>query len=257
MDNASELVAADEQIAETMAAEHESLSPECRADAARLNACSHPTSTSSVPPEARSDTKERLSGWPHPRTLTASRSPSRTCGDGCWPRASLWSSTPPKTMAGDPTAPRCGASPPRPMADIPPPRHNQPPLIRISSGSHKSAHSSAANSSVCLRAVPSLIIALLSRQAQLSQTPVKDIVWLHVGHNPPVLPSLPSWLLPPRGPRRVSIHVLQARRVCICSSVATCGVPSTVPSPHSKWLQSGSCRSLGTAPVGVPSKCTG
>ena len=44
---------------------------------------------------------------------------------------------------------------------------------------------------------------------------------------------------------------------CICSSVANWGVPRTVPSPHSKWLQSGSCRSLGLAPVGVPSTCTG
>src|ERR1022692_2560324 len=76
-----------------------------------LNGCSRPTSTNSVPPEARSDTKEWLSGWPHPQTLTASRSPSRTCGDGCWQRASLWSSTPPGTMAGDSNAPRCGAAP--------------------------------------------------------------------------------------------------------------------------------------------------
>jgi ribonuclease HI len=36
MDEASGQVAADEQIAEAMAAEHESLSLECRADAARL-----------------------------------------------------------------------------------------------------------------------------------------------------------------------------------------------------------------------------
>jgi hypothetical protein len=37
-------------------------------------------------------------------------------------------------------------------------------------------------------------------QARLSQTPVKDIVWLQVGHNAPVLPFLPSGRLPPRGP---------------------------------------------------------
>jgi hypothetical protein len=30
-----------------------------------------------------------------------------------------------------------------------------------------------------------------------------------------------------------------------------------VPSRHSKWLQSGSCRSLGFAPVRLPSRCTG
>jgi hypothetical protein len=30
-----------------------------------------------------------------------------------------------------------------------------------------------------------------------------------------------------------------------------------VPFPHSKWLQSGSCRSLGFAPVNEPSMCTG
>ena len=36
MDEASGQVSADEQIAEAMAAEHESLSLECRADAARF-----------------------------------------------------------------------------------------------------------------------------------------------------------------------------------------------------------------------------
>jgi len=30
-----------------------------------------------------------------------------------------------------------------------------------------------------------------------------------------------------------------------------------VPSRHSKWLQSGSCRNLGFSPVRVPSRCTG
>ena len=30
-----------------------------------------------------------------------------------------------------------------------------------------------------------------------------------------------------------------------------------VPSRHSKWLQSGSCRSLGFAPVRLPSRCIG
>ena len=44
------------------------------------------------------------------RTLTASRSAWRTCGDGCWQKASLWSSTPPRTMTGDPTAPPCGGA---------------------------------------------------------------------------------------------------------------------------------------------------
>ena len=29
------------------------------------------------------------------------------------------------------------------------------------------------------------------------------------------------------------------------------------PSPHSKWPQSGSCRSLGSVPVRVPSRWTG
>lgn len=80
----------------------------------------------------------------------------------------------------------------------------------------------------------------------MSQIPVRGIIWLHVGQNPPVLPSFTSWRASVDGPPRVSTHVLQARRVCICSSVASCGVPRMVPSPHSKWPQSGLCRSLGS-----------
>jgi hypothetical protein len=80
---------------------------------------------------------------------------------------------------------------------------------------------------------------------------------LHVGQNSPVLPSFTSWRASLDGPPRVSTHVWQARRVCICSSVASCGVPRMVTSPHSKWPQSGLCRSLGFAPVSVPSRCTG
>ncbi len=50
---------------------------------------------------------------------------------------------------------------------------------------------------------------------------------------------------------------LAARRVRICSSVASSGVPRMVPSLNSKWPQSGSCRSLGFAPVRVPLRWTG
>jgi hypothetical protein len=63
---------------------------------------------------------------------------------------------------------------------------------------------------------------------------------------------------PQRSSRRVDrapggVHRI-ARRVCICTLVASLGVPRMVPSPHSKWLQSGSCRSLGSASVRVPSR---
>ena len=91
----------------------------------------------------------------------------------------------------------------------------------------------------CSRGGVALDLRGSASHAQLSQTPVKDIV-LIAGRTQAAGPAVvPSWRLPPCGPRRVSIQVLQARRVCICSSVASSGVPRTVPSPHSKWLQSG------------------
>lgn len=110
MDEASGQVAADEQIAEAMAAGHESLSLECRADAARLERLLAPdfhefgASGGEIGYE---ETAERVAAATDP---TASRLAWRTCGDGCWQSASLWSSTPPRTMAGDPTGPRCGAA---------------------------------------------------------------------------------------------------------------------------------------------------
>lgn len=53
------------------------------------------------------------------------------------------------------------------------------------------------------------------------------------------------------------IQLLHALRDRICSSVASSGVPRGTPSPQSKWPQPGSCRSLGSAPVRIPSRCTG
>src|ERR1700759_607147 len=94
-------------------------------------------------------------------------------------------------------------------------------------------------------------------QLQLSQTPVKDIAWLQAGQTSPILPSFMPERASPGDSARTAIHVLHARRVCSCSSVASSGVPRIVPSRHSKWLQSGSCRSLGFAPVRLPSRCTG
>jgi hypothetical protein len=94
-------------------------------------------------------------------------------------------------------------------------------------------------------------------QLQLSQTPVKDIAWLQMGQSLPILPALMLERASSRESVRAAIHVLHARRACICSSVASSGVPRIVPSRHSKWPQSGSCRSLGSAPVRLPSRCTG
>lgn len=94
-------------------------------------------------------------------------------------------------------------------------------------------------------------------QLQLSQTPVKDIAWLQVGQSSPILPSLILERASAGESARAAIYVLHARRACICSSVASSGVPRIVPSRHSKWPQPGSCRSLGSAPVRLPSRCTG
>src|SRR5437588_8131806 len=94
-------------------------------------------------------------------------------------------------------------------------------------------------------------------QLQLSQTPVKDIAWLQVGQTSPILPSFTLERASSGDSARAAIHVLHARRLCSCSSVASSGVPRMVPSRHSKWLQPGSCRSLGSAPVRLPSRCTG
>jgi hypothetical protein len=94
-------------------------------------------------------------------------------------------------------------------------------------------------------------------QLQLSQTPVKDIAWLQAGQTSPILPSFMLERASSGESTRAAIHVLHARRACIWSSVASSGVPRMVPSRHSKWLQSGSCRSLGFAPVLLPSRCTG
>jgi hypothetical protein len=76
-------------------------------------------------------------------------------------------------------------------------------------------------------------------QLQLSQTPVKDIAWLHVGQTSPILPSFMLERASSEDSARVAIHVLHARRVRICSSVASSGVPGMVLSRHSKWLQPG------------------
>lgn len=97
-------------------------------------------------------------------------------------------------------------------------------------------------------------VQLSAWSAQLSQIPVNGIIWLQVGQSPPVRPSLKLWRVSLGDSPRLSI---QALRVCICSSVASSGVPSRVPSPHSKWPQPGSCRSLGFAPVNVPLRWTG
>jgi hypothetical protein len=94
-------------------------------------------------------------------------------------------------------------------------------------------------------------------QLQLSQMPVKDIAWLQVGQTSPILPSFMLERASFDDSAWTATQVLHARRVRICSSVASSGVPRMVPSPHSKWLQSGSCRSLGFAPVRLPSRCTG
>jgi len=53
-------------------------------------------------------------------------------------------------------------------------------------------------------------------------------------------------------PRR-SMQDLQAGSERICSSVASLGTPSIVPSGHWKCPQSGSWRMRGASPVGVPS----
>jgi hypothetical protein len=106
----------------------------------------------------------------------------------------------------------------------------------------------------------SIMVADRSRtdyQLQLSQTPVNDIAWLQVGQTAPILPSFMLERASSGDSARVAIHVLHARRVRICSSVASSGVPRMVPSRHSKWLQPGSCRNLGSAPVRLPSRCTG
>lgn len=94
-------------------------------------------------------------------------------------------------------------------------------------------------------------------QLQLSQTLVRDIAWLQLGQTSPILASFILERASSGDSARLAIHVLHARRECICSSVASSGVPRMVPSRHSKWLQSGSCRSLGSAPVLPPSRCTG
>ncbi len=94
-------------------------------------------------------------------------------------------------------------------------------------------------------------------QVQLSQRPVKGIAWLQLGQTSPILPSFMARRASSGDSARAAMQVLHARRVRICSSVARSGVPRMVPSPHSKWLQSGSCRSLGFAPVRVPSRWTG
>ena len=94
-------------------------------------------------------------------------------------------------------------------------------------------------------------------QLQLSQTPVKDMAWWQLGQTSPILPSFMFERASFGDSARAAIQVLHARRECICSSVASSGVPRMVPFRHSKWLQSGSCRSLGSAPVRLPSRCTG
>ena len=89
MEQAAGQAGADQQIAEAMAAEHESLSVECRADPARLERLlapdfhefgasggeiGYPGTAAQV--AAATDPQGSRSGW-------------RTCGDGCWPTA--WS----------------------------------------------------------------------------------------------------------------------------------------------------------------------
>jgi len=93
--------------------------------------------------------------------------------------------------------------------------------------------------------------------AQLSQIPVNGITWWHTEQTLPIRPSFTSCRASLGDSLWASMQVLHARRACICSSVANSGVPRIVPSPHSKWLQSGSCRSLGVAPVLMPSRCSG
>ncbi len=80
---------------------------------------------------------------------------------------------------------------------------------------------------------------------------------MQVGQTSPILPSFMLERASFGDSARTAIQVLHARRVCICSSVAGSGVPRMVPSRHSNWLQSGSCRSLGFSPVRLPSRCTG
>lgn len=104
------------------------------------------------------------------------------------------------------------------------------------------------------------IVAACSRtdyQLQLSQTPVKDMAWWQLGQTSPILPSFMFERASFGDSAWAAIQVLHARSECICSSVASSGVPRMVPLRHSKWLQSGSCRSLGPAPVRLPSRCTG
>jgi len=93
-------------------------------------------------------------------------------------------------------------------------------------------------------------------QLQLSQTPVKDIAWLHAGQTSPILPSFMLEGASSRDSARVTLHVLHARRVCICSSVASSGVPKMVPVSPLEVAAARVVPQSGVRSVRLPSRCT-
>jgi hypothetical protein len=88
MNQSASQTAAERQIAEAMAAERESLRPECRADSARLERLLAPDFHEFGTSGARSATRARLRVSPKIRIQTGNRSLWRTCAAGCLPRAS-------------------------------------------------------------------------------------------------------------------------------------------------------------------------
>jgi hypothetical protein len=88
MNQSATQTAAERQIAEAMAAERESLRPQCRADAARLERLLAPDFHEFGTSGREIGYEGTAARWPKRRTRTANQSLWRTCAAGCLPRAS-------------------------------------------------------------------------------------------------------------------------------------------------------------------------
>lgn len=99
--------------------------------------------------------------------------------------------------------------------------------------------------------------APIGSQSQVSHVPLRGVDTKQVGQSGPVGPAEPRACDSRSAEDVLLTQSRQGGTFRICSSVANCGVPRTVPPSNVKCPQSKSCRFRGAWPVATPFMSTG